>query len=349
MFWLGVSKKRITFARNNKRNDKMKKLLFLIIMGFAFGTSAFAQNYVIDVLYGADSVACSPVIPKGKKFKNAEEEMTAKRKKYLHDGETVKVTAAPTDSLRLRDFMTYKDVEITIAGKKYTTAARNIILADTTGTVADAVNGMLKNKPCLFELDMHGKHRYLFNYRIIVAMLAIGLFGAFLTIKTGPIGYIFLIVPLLYFTWLTLHCGWDAYWFINPKAYTSKFKIYLIFILAAAFAVFAVKAVWVLFDDSGGTEHLLGLIAAPFLLPILYITVWGGLLTQWALLLVAFFGYGYVVSILDGSLFAPSVKTLSWGEERRIKREEKAYRDSLRRQQKEKDDFARWMKFGGPK
>lgn len=301
----------------------MKKVLFIAILNLLMAASGFAQNYIIDVLYGPDSIVCSPVIPEGKKFKNKEEASAAKQKVYLHTGDVVKVTGLPTDSLRLRDFMKNNGVEIAINGKKYTTAARNIIIADTAGVAVDAVNGMLQNKPCLFELDIHGKHRYLFNYGIIIAMLVVGLFGAFLTIKTGRIGFVFLIVPLLYFTWLTLHCGWDSYWFINPKVDDSKYKVYLIFVLAAAFAAFAVKAVWNLYDDDRNTEHRLGLIAAPFLLPILYITLWGGLMTQWFLLLVVFLGYGYIVETIDGGYTTSSVELQKDREKRKRRSEEK--------------------------
>lgn len=319
----------------------MKKILYLVLLSLVWTTS-FAQNYVVDIIYGPDSIACTPVIQKNKKFKNDEEAKAAKQKVYIHNGDTVKVTAAPTDSLRLRDFMTYREVEVTIGGKKYTTVARSLITADTTGTSVDAVNGMLKNKPCIFELDIHGEHRYLFNYGIIVAMLVVGLFGAFLTIKTGRIGFIFLIIPLLYFTWFTLHFGWDSYWFINPKADDSKYKIYLIFILAAAFAAFAVKAVWNLYDDLRDTEHRLGLIAAPFLLPILYITVWGGLMTQWGLLLVAFFGYGFILSVLDGSILdSGPLDKRSWEEKWKEKQENEKRREEEHRKYKEEEKFLR--------
>lgn len=321
----------------------------MIVFGLILlSISAFAQDYVIDILYGPDSVACIPMIPKGKKFKNNEEASAAKQKVYLHNGDAVIVTDLPADSLRLRDFMKNNEVEIDIKGKKYTTAARNIILADTTGVAVDAVNGMLKNKPWLFKLDIHGKHRYLFNYGIFIAMLVVGLFGAFLTIKTGRIGFVFLIVPLLYFTWITLHFGWDSYWFINPKVDDSKYKIYLIFILAAAFAVFAAKAVWNLYDDDRDTEHRLGLIAAPFLLPILYITVWGGLMTQWFLLLVAFFGYGFILSVLDGSILdSGPVKTRSWEDTQKEKkqREHQEYEKKIWEDQRK--SIERWNKEHG--
>jgi hypothetical protein len=279
----------------------MKRVLFIAILNLVLVASGLAQSYVIDILYGPDSVACVPVIPEGKKFKNKEEATVAKQKVYLHSGDAVRVTSLPADSLRLRDFMKNNGVEITFDGKKYTTSARNIILSDTTGVAVDAVNGMLKNKPCLFELDIHGRHRYLFNYGIIVAMLVIGLFGAFLTIKTGRIGFIFLIVPLLYFTWFTLHFGWDSYWFIDPMAVNHRAKAYGVFALAAFFAVFAVKAVWTLYDDNRNTEHRLGLIAAPFLLPLLYISVWGGLMALWALLLIIGIGGGFLMELVNPS------------------------------------------------
>ena len=323
-----------------------KAFLLLGLVILSLGT--FAQDYVIDILYGPDSVACVPMIPEGKKFKNEEEASAAKQKVYLHSGDVVKVTGLPADSLRLRDFMKNNGIEIAIRGKNYNTSARNIILADTTGAAVDAVNGMLKNKPWLFELDIHGKHRYLFNYGIIIAMLALGLFGAFLTIKTGRIGFIFLIVPLLYFTWFTLHCGWDSYWFINPKADDSKYKTYLVFILAAAFAVFAVKAVWNLYDDNRDFEHRLGVLAVPFLLPILYITVWGGLMTQWLLLLVAFFGYGFLLSVLDGSILdSGPVKTRSWEETQKEKRQKEHREYEKKVWEEQRKSIERWNKEHG--
>ena len=293
-----------------------------------------AQNYVIDILYGADSVACSPVIPKGKKFKNNEEAAAAKQKVYLHNGDAVKVTGLPADSLRLRDFMRNKEVEIDINGKKYTTFARNIVLAEDNpeGTI-DAVNGMLIKKPGLWDLDIHGKHRYLFNYGIIVAMLVIGLFGAFLSIKRGRIGFIFLIVPLLYFTWFTLHFGWDSYWFIEPMAVDHRAKAYGIFALTAFFTVFSVKAVWVLYDDDRNTEHRMGIIAAPFLLPILYISVWGGLMALWALLLIIGIGGGFLMELVN-----PSGPVESYEEREKRHKREKEHREYLRKQYKEQEE-----------
>ena len=321
----------------------MRKTICFVLICILWATSASAQDYVVDILYGPDSVACTPVIQKNKKFKNNEEAKAAKQKVYIHQGDIIDVTGTPTDSLRLRDFMKYKDVEVTIGGKKYTTVARSLILADDSPEGAvDEINGMLKNKPCMFELDIHGEHRYLFNYGIIIAMLVVGLFGAFLTIKKGRLGFIFLIVPLLYFTWFTLHFGWDSYWFINPKADDSKYKIYLIFILAAAFAAFAVKAVWNLYDNLRDTEHRLGLIAAPFLLPILYITVWGGLMTQWGLLLVAFFGYGFILSVLDGSILdSGPLDKRSWEEKWKEKQENEKRREEEHRKYKEEEKFLR--------
>ena len=324
----------------------MKKLIYLAFLSLVLAAPAYAQNYIVDILYGDDSIACTPVIQKDKKTKNDKE---ARQKVYIHNDDAVNVTGLPADSLRLRDFMRNNEIEIDIDGKKYTTFARNIVLSDDNPKeTIDEVNGLLKNKPCLFVLDIHGKHRYLFNYGIIVAMLAIGLFGAFLSIKKGRIGFVFLIVPLLYFTWFTLHFGWDSYWFIDPKADDSKYKIYLIFILAAAFAVFAVKAVWNLYDDIRGTEHRLGLIAAPFLLPILYITVWGGLMTQWFLLLVAFFGYGFILSVLDGSILGSGpVKTRSWEETQKEKeqREHQEYEKKVFEEQRK--SIERWNKEHG--
>lgn len=326
----------------------MKRVLFVAILNLLLVASGFAQNYVVDILYGPDSIACVPLIPEGKKFKNKEEASAAKQKVYLHSGDALKVTGLPANSLRLRDFMKNNGVEVTINGKKYTTAARNIIIADTTGDAVDAVNGMLKNKPWLYELDIHGKHRYLFNYGIIIAMLVVGLFGAFLTIRTGRIGFVFLIVPLLYFTWFTLHCGWDSYWFINPKVDDSKYKIYLIFILAAAFAAFAVKAVWNLYDDDRNIEHKLGLIAVPFMLPILYITAWGGLMTQWFLLLVAIFGYGFILSVLDGSILDPGpVKTRSWEETQKEKEQRKHREYEKKVFEDQRKSIERWNKEHG--
>ena len=323
----------------------MRKIV--IVFGFILlSISAFAQDYVIDILYGPDSVACVPVIPEGKKFKNNEEAKAAKQKVYLHSGELVNVTGLPADSLRLRDFMKNNGVEITIDGKKYTTSARNIILADTTGVAVDAVNGMLKNKPCLFKLDIHGKHSYLFNYGIIIAMLVIGLFGAFLTIKTGRIGFVFLIVPLLYFTWFTLHCGWDSYWFFEPMAVNHRIKAYGAYALTALFAVFAVKAVWTLYDDDRNTEHRLGLIAAPFLLPLLYVAIWGGLMALWALLLIMGLGGGFLMELVN-----PSERLKSSGEkekERKDKREKKAHDEYEKKQwEDQKKSIDRWNKEHG--
>lgn len=324
----------------------MKKFLFIAILNLALVASGVAQSYVIDILYGPDSVACVPVIPEGKKFKNREEASAAKQKIYLHSGDAVKVTGFPADSLRLRDFMKNKGVEIAIDGKKYNTPARNIILADTTGVAVDAVNGMLQNKPCLFELDIHGKHRYLFNYGIIVAMLAIGLFGAFLTIKKGRIGFIFLIVPLLYFTWFTLHFGWDSYWFIEPMAVDHRAKAYGVYALAAFFAVFAVKAVWVLFDDDRNTEHWMGLIAAPLVLPLLYISVWGGLMALWALLLMIGLGGGFLMELVNPS---ERVKSYEEKEKERKKEREKKQHDEYEKKVREEQrkSIERWNKEHG--
>ena len=111
----------------------MKRVLFVAILNLLLVASGFAQNYVVDILYGPDSIACVPLIPEGKKFKNKEEASAAKQKVYLHSGDALKVTGLPANSLRLRDFMKNNGVEVTINGKKYTTAARNIIIADTTG------------------------------------------------------------------------------------------------------------------------------------------------------------------------------------------------------------------------
>ena len=316
----------------------MKKLIYLAFLSLVLAAPAYAQNYIVDILYGADSIACTPVIQKDKKSKNDKE---ARQKVYIHNGDAVNVTGLPADSLRLRDFMRNNEIEIDIDGKKYTTFARNIVLSDDNPKeTIDEVNGLLKNKPCLFVLDIHGKHRYLFNYGIIVAMLAIGLFGAFLSIKRGRIGFIFLIVPLLYFTWFTLHFGWDSYWFIEPMAVDHRAKAYGIFALTAFFTVFAVKAVWVLYDDDRNTEHRMGLIAAPFLLPILYISVWGGLMALWALLLIIGIGGGFLMELVN-----PSERVESYEEIEKRHKREKEHSEYLRKQYKEQEEF---IKKHGP-
>jgi|GEM_PF-5276384 len=135
-------------------------------------------------------------------------------------------------------FMSNRDVHIKLDGVEYTTRARNLVLSEDNpeGTV-DSVYQILDTHPGLWDIDMHGKHRYLFNVRLLVIVLLIGLAGALTSKWFGKISIVLFAVPILFFCWYVANLGTQSYWFMDNMAWGDRFYYYLFFALIEAYTV----------------------------------------------------------------------------------------------------------------
>ena len=276
----------------------MKKLVFALALLFVSFLGANAQKYVVDIVFTPDSTVavCRPVVPENSKSKSGKKDSPKYDKAYLHNGDVVQVVSEPLDSMGFVKFMAYRDVHIKFNGKDYTTKARNLVLSEDNpeGTV-DTIYENLDTRPALWDIDMHGKSGYLFNVRLLVILLIIGLAGAFLTMRFGLFGLPFFVAPMLYFCWYLLNLGTQSYWFMDDMAWGDRFYYYLFFALIEAYVFFGGKAVLQFY----GEGFIIGLIFTLLFLPVLYIAVWGAIATQWLVFVIIAGAYLWVTGTRD--------------------------------------------------
>lgn len=276
----------------------MKKILFTLALILGSLLGANAQKYVVDIVFSPDSsvAVCRPVVPENNKSKSGKKDSPKYEKIYLHNGDTVQVVSNPLDSMGFIKFMSYRDVHIKYEGKEYTTKARNLVLAeDNPEGTEDAIYKNLDTHPALWNIDMHGKSRYLFSVKLLVIMLIIGLIGAFLTMRFGLIGLPFFVVPMLYFCWYVANLGGQSYWFMDDMAWGDRFFYYLFFILIEAYVFFGGKAILQFYGDN----FLIGLCFTILFLPLLYIAVWGAVATQWLVFIIVAGAYLWFTGTRD--------------------------------------------------
>ena len=315
----------------------MKHFLFSLALLFLGFFCAYGQNYTVDVLFKTDSTTtvCKPVIPKDKKFKNKEEEMAAREKIYLHEGETVQVLSASPDSMGFVKFMAFRDVHIKYNGKEYTTKASILKLSEDNpeGTV-DTVYQFLDTHPGLWNLNIRGWSRHLFSVWLIVIMLIVGILGAVATSKFGKFGLPFFVIPMLFFWWYVANLGGQSYWFMDDMAWGHRLYYYLFFVLIEAFVFFGGKTIWNLLKNR---VIGLGLLLALLFLPVLFVAVWGALATQWLTFVIIGAAYLWVTGIAlpdDGNTgfvggLIDAVDTQQKEYQKRMKEEEKRRRQGL--------------------
>ena len=315
----------------------MKRFLLSIVF-FTMGViGAYGQKYTVDILFATDSTTAvaRPFIPEGKKSKNKEAAAAAREKVYLHNGETVQVLSASPDSMGFVKFMSYRDVHIKYNGNEYTTKASILKLSEDNpeGTV-DTVYQFLDTHPGLWNLNIRGWSRHLFNVWLIVIMLIVGILGALGTSKIGKFGLPFFVIPMLFFWWYVANLGGQSYWFMDDMAWGHRLYYYLFFALIEAFVFFGGKTIWNLLKNK---VIGLGLLLALLFLPVLYVAVWGALATKWLTFVIIGAVYLWVTGLAlpdDGNTgflggLIDAVDTQQKEYQKRMKEEEKRRRQGL--------------------
>ena len=182
---------------------------------------ASAQNYVVDNIFGKDSVAFTT----GVKKERASAGFGAGRKKggtaevaidtiYVRNGEAVRLKEVKKDSLRLFGLL-LEEVPV-LYGKKtcYTLASNLKLSADNPEGTVDPLVARLKNHR---NLDIHGRDRWLFSRWLVLALLILGLVGVLASLFVGKTGRILLMSAVLLLDAYIFRVGLDtALWFLEP-------------------------------------------------------------------------------------------------------------------------------------
>ena len=201
---------------------------------------ASAQNYVIDNIFGKDSV----VLVTGIKDKSVSAGFGARKNKvqeekidtvFVRNGESVRLKEVKKDSLRVLHLLV-EDVAVVYGNKTYYTFASNLKLSDDNpeGTV-DTLTARLKNHK---NMDIHGKDRWLFARWLVLMLLILGFAGVLLTIFKGWIGRLILVIALVLMDIYIFMIGVDtATWFINSNLTSEVFSLVCLGLFLVYFAL----------------------------------------------------------------------------------------------------------------
>lgn len=201
---------------------------------------ASAQNYVIDNIFGKDSV----VLVTGIKDKSVSAGFGARKNKvqeekidtvFVRNGESVRLKEVKKDSLRVLHLLV-EDVAVVYGNKTYYTFASNLKLSEDNpeGTV-DTLTARLKNHK---NMDIHGKDRWLFARWLVLMLLILGFAGVLLTIFKGWIGRLILVIALVLMDIYIFMIGVDtATWFINSNLTSEVFSLVCLGLFLVYFAL----------------------------------------------------------------------------------------------------------------
>lgn len=201
---------------------------------------ASAQNYVIDNIFGKDSV----VLVTGIKDKSVSAGFGARKNKvqeekidtvFVRNGESVRLKEVKKDSLRVLHLLV-EDVAVVYGNKTYYTFASNLKLSEDNpeGTV-DTLTDRLKNHK---NMDIHGKDRWLFARWLVLMLLILGFAGVLLTIFKGWIGRLILVIALVLMDIYIFMIGVDtATWFINSNLTSEVFSLVCLGLFLVYFAL----------------------------------------------------------------------------------------------------------------
>lgn len=267
--------------------------------------AASAQNYIIDNIFGKDSVLLvTPTPPEAKvpkalsKSKNLQKKAAAAQVKadslYLKNGTAVQLAGTDKDSLRLAALLS-EEATVLYKGKKYVTLSSNLKLSDDNpeGT-RDSLTARLKNKK---DFDIHGKDRWLFSRWLVFALLGLCLAGALLVQFRGLRHGLLLVIGLILLDIYLLFVGVDtATWFMNADLCPPLSSIIGIALLLVFFCL--VLRIIIAFFKSGEMPAILYAILLCVLgLPLLgltYLTVFSGAMS---LLLKYWWVLGFLVLV----------------------------------------------------
>lgn len=250
---------------------RLKPIIIAVILT-CIPVLASAQNYVIDNIFGKDSVALVTGV-KDKTVsagygasKNTKVQEVKIDTVFVRNGESVSLKEVKKDSLRVLHLLV-EDVVVTYGKKTYYTFASNLKLSDENpeGTV-DTLTARLKNHK---GIDIHGKDRWLFGRWLILALLILGLAGVLLTILKGWIGRLILVVALLLMDIYIFMIGLDtATWFINGDLTSEVFSIVCVGLFLVYFAL-TVRIIVSLFKTKETGSILFSILLVILGIPVL--------------------------------------------------------------------------------
>lgn len=324
-------------------HEPMKKLLLILLM--ALSTVASAQNYVVDNLFGKDSV----LFVSGKTDKRVSAGFGARKNTkaqdvkldsvYVRCGESVRLKEVPKDSLRLLRLLV-EEVPVLYGKKTYYTLASNLRLSeDNPEGTADILTTRLKNHRYI---DLHGKDRWLFSRWLVLLLLILGFAGVVLSILAGRMGRPILVIALLLMDVYIVLIGVDtATWFINSHLTSEVFSLVCLGLFLVYFAL-TIRLIVSLFKKNDSSSvlfaFLLILLGLP-LLPLAYLIVF-------SVAMALLFKYWWIGAALVGLVVLLCLPDVQEGELERLraenKKSEKQREEALRQERFERALKKNW-------
>lgn len=322
------------------------KPIFLAVFFICLPILASAQNYVIDNIFGKDSV----VLVTGVQAKTVSAGYGASKNKkvqevkidtvFVRNGESVSLKEVKKDSLRVLHLLT-EDVAVTYGKKTYYTLASNLKLSEDNpeGTI-DTLTARLKNHK---DIDIHGKDRWLFARWLVLTLLILGFAGVLLTIFKGWIGRLILVIALVLMDVYIFMIGVDtATWFINSNLTSEVFSLVCLGLFLVYFALTVRIIVSLIKTKETGS------ILFAILLIILGIPVLGlAYLVVFSVAMALLFKYWWIGAALVGIIVLLCLPEVKEGELEKM-RQDSAAAERRREQRKAAERFEKSQnKFQG--
>lgn len=322
------------------------KPTFLAAFFICLPILASAQNYVIDNIFGKDSV----VFVTGIKDKSVSAGYGARKNNkvqketfdtvFVRNGESVRLKEVKKDSLRVLHLLV-EDVTVVYGKKTYYTFASNLKLSEDNpeGTV-DTLTSRLKNHK---DIDIHGKDRWLFARWLVLTLLILGFAGVLLTIFKGWIGRLTLVIALVLMDVYIFMIGVDtATWFINSNLTSEVFSLVCLGLFLVYFALTVRIIVSLIKTKETGS------ILFAILLIILGIPVLGlAYLVVFSVAMALLFKYWWIGAALVGIIVLLCLPEVKDGELEKM-RQDSAAAERRREQRKAAERFEKSQnKFQG--
>ena len=323
-----------------------KQTAVLAIILMCLPILASAQNYVVDNIFGKDSV----VFVTGIKDKTVSAGFGARKNNkvqnetidtvFVRNGESVRLKEVRKDSIRLLRLLV-EDVPVVYGKKTYYTFASNLKLSEDNpeGTI-DTLTARLKNHK---DIDIHGKDRWLFARWLVLMLLILGFAGVLLTIFKGWIGRIILVAALALLDVYIFMIGVDtATWFINSNLTSEVFSLVCLGLFLACFAI-TVRIIVSLIKTKETGSILFAILLIVLGIPILGLAF----LVVFSVAMALLFKYWWIGAALVGVIILLCLPEVKEGELQKM-RQESAAAEKKREERKAAERFEKSQnKFQG--
>lgn len=317
------------------------KVTTLSIVLFCMPLLASAQNYVIDNIFGKDSVALVTGIKDktvsagygASKNKNKKVQEVSVDTVFVRNGEGVRLKDVKKDSLRLLHLLV-EEVSVVYGKNTYYTFASNLKFSENNpeGTV-DSLTARLKNHK---DIDIHGKDRWLFARWLILALLILGFASVLLTIFRGVVGRLILVIAIVLMDVYIFMIGVDtAAWFINSNLTSEVFSLICICLFLAYFAL-TVRIVVSLFKTKAAGSILFAILLIILGIPMLGLSY----LVVFSVAMALLFKYWWIGAALVGIIILLCLPEVKEGELERM-RQNSAEAEKKREAKKAAEQFER--------